>query len=219
MLDNLILITGHYGSGKTNLAVNLALDLRREGRDVAIADLDIVNPYFRTADFADLMEQNGVELLKSPFANSSLDVPSLNMALDAKMDAGGTFIIDVGGDDAGATALGRYSNRIKNHNYDMIYVVNKNRMQIQNPAEAALLLGEIEAASHLKATAIINNTHLAHETEPSIVLDSVEYANAVAEHCKLPLLYSTIRRDFYNDLENKEGFYPIDIHVDLPWYL
>ena len=218
-LSNLILVTGHYGSGKTNLAINLALDLKRQGRDVTIADLDIVNPYFRTADFEELTEQNGIELMKSDYANSSLDMPSLTMALDTKIEGGGTLIIDVGGDDVGATALGRYAPRLKKYSFDMLYVVNKNRLLIEDPAETAVLLEEIEVASRLKATAIVNNTHLAHETEPSIVLDSVEYAKAASAYCELPLLCSTIRRDFYNHLEDKTGFYPIDIHVDLPWYL
>ncbi|MCL2069021.1 MAG: P-loop NTPase, partial [Oscillospiraceae bacterium] len=122
-----IIVTGHYGSGKTNLAVNLALDLRKQGRSVTLADLDIVNPYFRAADFIGLAKANDIGMMFPPYANSNLDLPSLTIALGEKIGGGGTLIIDVGGDDAGATALGRYAPGLAGTDYDMIYVVNKNR--------------------------------------------------------------------------------------------
>jgi len=212
-----IIITGHYGCGKTNLAVNLALDLRRQGRSITLADLDVVNPYFRAADFAELAQANDIGLMIPPYAKSNLDLPSLTIALADKIDDEATLIIDVGGDDAGAIALGRYAPRLKDKNYDMIYVVNQRRMQVADPAEALVLLREIEAASRLRATHIANNTHLGRETTPQIVQDSVGYAKECAEQCGLPLLFSTMRRDFYEQMEDKQGFYPVDIHVDLPW--
>jgi hypothetical protein len=213
-----IIITGHYGSGKTNLAVNLALDLRKQGRSITLADLDVVNPYFRAADFAELAQANDIRLMIPPYAKSNLDLPSLTIALSDTIDSGCTLIIDVGGDDAGATALGRYAPRLNSAGYDMIYVVNRKRMQIADPEEALVLLREIEIASRLKATHVANNTHLGHETTPQIVFDSVQYAEECAKECGLPLLFSAMRRDLYDELEDKQGFYPIDIHVDLPWY-
>jgi energy-coupling factor transporter ATP-binding protein EcfA2 len=215
--SKIIVITGHYGSGKTNLAVNLALDLRKQGRGVTICDLDIVNPYFRVADFKGLAEDNGIELMLPPYANSNLDIPSLSIAPYTKFDGDGTLIIDAGGDDAGATALGRYAAKLADRQYDMLYVINRNRMQISEPKGALSLLREIETASRLKATYIVNNTHLARETTPKTVLDSIDYAKQCSSLCGLPLLFSTMRRDFYESAPHKQGLYPVDIYVDLPW--
>lgn len=101
------LITGHYGSGKTNFAVNLALSERKLGRTVTLVDLDIVNPYFRSADFASLLQEEGIGLVSPVYANTNLDIPALSGAVDAVFDNGGErVIIDVGGDDAGAHRSG-----------------------------------------------------------------------------------------------------------------
>ena len=108
-MKKITIITGHYGSGKTNLAVNLAMQAHREGRSVAVADLDIVNPYFRTADFKELFEENNINLIAPDFANSNLDIPSIQFDLEQIAKSEDCLIIDVGGDDAGAVALGRYA--------------------------------------------------------------------------------------------------------------
>ena len=111
-LNRIVIVTGHYGSGKTNLSVNLAMSLRAAGEEVALVDLDIVNPYFRSADFAALAEENGIRLIAPVYARSNLDIPALDGRLDAELDGGRRIVIDVGGDDAGAAALGRYSAHI-----------------------------------------------------------------------------------------------------------
>ena len=108
-LKRIIAVVGHYGSGKTNLAVNLAADLAASGRDVALADLDIVNPYFRSADFTAQMQAKGVEMIVPPYARSNLDIPALPARMDGAIDGGKTLVLDIGGDDAGAAALGRYT--------------------------------------------------------------------------------------------------------------
>ena len=108
-MKKITIITGHYGSGKTNLAVNLALRLADAGEKVTIVDFDIVNPYFRTADFAKLFEERGVTLAASMYANTSLDIPAISFDMERMAYEDGYLIIDVGGDDAGAIGLGRYA--------------------------------------------------------------------------------------------------------------
>ncbi|MCL2837414.1 MAG: cobalamin biosynthesis protein CobQ, partial [Defluviitaleaceae bacterium] len=127
MLDNFrrtVAVTGHCGSGKTNLSLNIALFLKKQGRKVTLADLDVVNPYFRSADFKELAAGKGIHLVAPAYAGSNLDVPSLTGELDARLGGENTVIIDVGGDDSGAYALGRYAPRIAGQPYDLIFVVN-----------------------------------------------------------------------------------------------
>ena len=104
-LKRIVVIVGHYGSGKTNLAVNLALDIKKKTKDVVLVDLDIVNPYFRSADFQTLMEKHGIEMITPTYAKSNLDIPALTGQLDAAICTQKHLIIDVGGDDAGACLL------------------------------------------------------------------------------------------------------------------
>ncbi|MEG2429922.1 MAG: P-loop NTPase, partial [Oscillospiraceae bacterium] len=122
------IITGHYGSGKTNVAVNLALQLKEQHEKVTIVDLDIVNPYFRTSDFTQMLSEKGIKVIAPVYANTNLDIPALPPSINSIFDNKDSFVIvDVGGDDAGAIALGQFSNRIKNSEYDMYYVINECR--------------------------------------------------------------------------------------------
>ena len=109
MLESRVtLFAGHYGSGKTNLAVNYARRLARDGRAVTLADLDIVNPYFRAKDSEALLRQEGIRLLSSPYANSNVDIPALPQEMYAVIDDRSRYaVLDIGGDDRGALALGR----------------------------------------------------------------------------------------------------------------
>lgn len=186
--QRITIVCGHYGCGKTNLALNLAL----EEAPCTLADLDVVNPYFRSSEYEALLEQNGVRLIKPVFAGTTLDTPTLSPALFSLFDdAAGRVLIDAGGDDAGVTALGGLSTQLTACGYEMIYVINQNRVLSQTPEEAAGLLKEIEAASRLKATGIVNNTHLGVETDLETLLEGLPFAQKTAELCGLPLLYST----------------------------
>ena len=196
MLNNrAIIITGHYGSGKTNIAVNLALEFADAGEKVCIIDLDIVNPYFRTADFDKLFEDKGIYLVAPQYANTNLDIPSLGFDLAALLRQYDRVVIDVGGDDAGAIALGQYSTVLKNFGYDMIYVVNSFRYLTSTPEEAIELLRDIELVSSLKATAVVNSSNLGAATTAEDVLGSVEYAKAAADAAGIPLLFTAAKRD------------------------
>ena len=213
-----VLITGHYGSGKTNLAVNLALDYRAGGEDVALCDLDIVNPYFRSSDFAQLADERGIELIAPPFAGSNLDMPTITGRLDAVLrQPGRRVVVDVGGDDAGAIALGRYARTLKEAGYEMLYVINASRPVIAHPADAVELLREIEGASRLSATAVVNNTHMCGYTDAASVEASAPYAQEVARLTGLPLAFTAARRDLTAHLSTPGDVYPVDIYVKLPW--
>ena len=164
----LTLFAGHYGSGKTNIAVNYAIALAKEGKQVCIADLDIVNPYFRTADSDKDLAAAGVTLISPQFANTNVDLPALPAeAYRLVQDKSIYGVMDIGGDDRGAYALGRYVPFIKEEgNYRMVFVANFCRPLTTTAEEALEVMREIENACSLQFTDIINNSNLGPETTP-----------------------------------------------------
>ena len=210
------IITGHYGSGKTNLAVNLALTQRQLGKSVTLVDLDIVNPYFRSADFSGLLGDAGIRMVSPVYANSNLDIPALSGAVDAVFDNGGDCVImDVGGDDAGAIALGRYAPAIARHDYALWYVVNRCRYLTQTPEEALEVMREIQAVSRLQPSGIANCSNLGEETTARIVEGSVPFAREVAALAGVPLCCTAYDRRL-GALQVPEP-YPVEIYVRKPW--
>ena len=199
------LLAGHYGSGKTNIAVNLAMKQKREGFDVTVADLDIVNPYYRTKDSEEELKAAGIPLISSPFANSNVDLPALPQELYRIVDETDThMVVDIGGDDRGAYALGRFAQKLKDENdYEMILVINKYRPLTADEKDAMAIMKEIEEAGHLPFTAIINNSNLGKETTAEDVLNSVPYAEKMAKDTGLPLLLTTVREDLLPELRGK----------------
>ena len=187
------IITGHYGSGKTNVSVNMALDLAEKGEKVTVVDLDIVNPYFRTADFKELFGEHNISLTVPTYANSNLDIPALGFDMNGIADREGYIIIDVGGDDEGAKALGRYR---------------------KVSTEALQLMYEIENASGMKCDGIINNTNLGRETDRDIVLGSVAYADEVCREAGLPLVAVTAEASYLDGIDKA---YPVNIYVKKLW--
>lgn len=218
--ERFIIICGHYGCGKTNLSINLALDLSRQGRQVTLVDLDIVNPYFRSSDYNQLLEEHQIQLIAPLFARTNVDMPALPAQMESIFSMPDrTVIVDVGGDDAGATSLGRYSRQVKElEEVGIYYVINRYRALTTKPEEAAALLGEIETASRLKATGIINNSHVQSLTTADNVLDSVGFAQKTAELLGLPLVMNTAPRALIPLLSHRvDSLYPIDIYVRPPW--
>ena len=201
----LTLFAGHYGSGKTNIAVNYALHLAKEGKQVCIADLDIVNPYFRTADSRQELESAGVELISPQFANSNVDLPALPaQAYKLVQDKRCYGIMDIGGDDRGAYALGRYIPFMKQENdYRMVYVANCYRPLTRTAAEALEVMQEIEAACGLAFTDIVNNSNLATETDVQTVLDSRDFIRELSGLSGLPVFMTTVRADLAEGLQGQ----------------
>ncbi len=208
------LLCGHYGSGKTNLAVNMALDLSKDHEKVVIADLDIVNPYFRTIDSAEDLREAGVKLVVSSYANSNVDIPALPQEMYSLVDDRSlTCIVDVGGDDRGAYALGRIAGAIREENdYDMFLVINRYRPLTPDAESTLEIMHEIEAAASLKFTGIINNSNLAAETEPETVLASVPYAEEVSRLSGLPLVMTGAEKNVADQLKGKiDNVFPLHL--------
>ncbi len=200
-----ILLAGHYGSGKTNIAVNIALNLKAEGRDVVIADLDIVNPYYRTKDSEEELKNAGIHLISSEYANSNVDVPALPQELYSIVDNKSTYaVMDIGGDDRGALALGRYTPYIlEENNYEMLFVVNQYRPLTRTVENTVEVMREIEQAGGLPFTGIINNSNLGVATTAEDVLATQSYAEGVSEMTGLPICATTVVESLYDAVSQK----------------
>lgn len=190
----------------------MALDLSRDHDRVVIADLDIVNPYFRSADSMKELSEAGVKLIASPYVNSNLDVPALPQEMYALVDDRSlTCVVDVGGDDQGAVALGRIAGRIAEENdYDMFLVINRYRPLTPDAESTVEIMHEIETAASLRFTGIINNSNLGALTDPQTVLSSLDYAREVSELSGLPLVFTSAEEGVAAQLESQvENLFPM----------
>lgn len=212
------LLCGHYGSGKTNVAVNLACELRKQYDRVALADLDIVNPYFRSKDSRGELEDLGIRLICSEYANTNVDIPALPQDMYAVTDDQDLrVILDVGGDDRGALALGRLTDTIVAENdYEMIAVINSARPLTHTPEDTVDVLREIEAAGRIRFTGIINNTNLGRETDEEVVLKSISYAEAISKQMEIPVVMTTVSAELFPKLQGKiENLFPLELQKKL----
>ena len=219
-IKRITVFSGHYGSGKTNVAVNYALWLKNYQDKVSIADLDIVNPYFRTKDSMNVLRENGVSLISSEFANSNVDVPALPPETYGVLQNKDIHaVIDVGGDDRGALALGRYSDAIvEDGDYELLFVINKYRPMTRNADLTLEIMAEIEYACHMKFTGIVNNSNIGDETTMEDVIDSVAYANDVSEKAGIPIKMTVVKSELYEKLSDKiENLMPIELYVRQSW--
>ena len=196
------LFAGHYGSGKTNIAVNYAMLLAAEGKQVCIADLDIVNPYFRTKDSESELTALGIRLISPRFANSNVDLPALPAeSYRLVQDKSCYGVMDIGGDDRGAYALGRFSGAIKAEgNYRMAFVVSKYRPLTSTVDDTVEIMREIESAAGLKFTCIVNNSNVGKETTREDVLGSIDFVEELCRATGLPLWMHTAERSVAEQL-------------------
>lgn len=219
-MKRVTLFAGHYGSGKTNLAVNWALKLSELGKKTMIADLDIVNPYFRTRDSERVLKEAGVRIVVSPFANSNVDVPALPQEMYAVSDDRSCHaVVDVGGDDRGALALGRLAPMLMEENdYEMFFVMNFFRPLTRTADDVMKVIREVETASHMKCTALINNSNLGALTTVDDVINTDCLASEAAALSSLPLAFTCIREDLAANAKGKiENLIPIKLHFRSEW--
>ena len=213
----IIIVCGHFGSGKTNVSVALALEFKKQGKNVTLIDIDTVNPYFRAADAKELMEKNGINCINPEFANTNVDVPSLTANIRSvfvsSKEENNVAIFDVGGDN-GAAALGQYKREFEECGYDMLCVVSKYRPLTENAEDTVAGIREIEYYARLKCTHIVNNSNIGEETTISDVEDSFDYCGEICRLSGLPEAFtSVVRSDFTDALAEKypnKDFFLID---------
>ena len=213
----LTIVTGHYGTGKTEFSVNLALALAREHPNVTLADLDIVNPYFRSRERKALLAQHGVTLISSSQACTDADVPSLPPQLLGLLDdPSRRGVLDIGGDPVGARVLARFRPRIAKEDHQLLFVLNANRPEVRQRDDAIRYLRSIEAVTGLSCTGIVNNTHLCGETTAEDIRKGALLAAAVSEETGIPLLCHTAFETLAGELGDLPLF-PIRIYMKKPW--
>lgn len=199
------IVCGHYGSGKTNVALNMAYEQKESGKDVSIADLDIVNPYFRTKDSIDELNRRGINLICSDYAGTNLDIPALPDEMYSITDnKHKSFVLDIGGDDRGALALGRLAPAIiKENNYSMIAIINMYRPLTRDTDSTVEVLREIEYAGGINFTAIINNSNLGTDTTAQDVIASLPYAEKISKTMNLPVIATSVNEKLKDELSGK----------------
>ena len=216
MSNHLIIVTGHYGSGKTEFAVNLAFRLAREGNEVMLADLDIVNPYFCSRERKDELAQQGIRLIASKGADS--DLPAINPEVYALFEPNVCGVMDVGGDAVGAQALGRFSQKIKTIEHELLCVVNFNRPETNTPEKAEAYLREIAYSARLPITGLVNNTHLDHETSEEDLLRGIRLTEELSEKTGIPVRYHAFEKRFSGRLRLPNALcFEMQLYMKKPW--
>lgn len=219
------IVCGHYGCGKSNFSLNLAIDRARKGRKVMLVDLDLVNPYFLSSGYKEKLEDMGITVIAPMFANTNVETPGLPANINMVFETDADVVMDVGGDDAGSIVLGRYARQLENVDYEMLYLVNKYRNLTATPEETVEIMKEIQSASRCKVGAVVNNSHLKYETTWETVEHSLAYAEEIAKLAEVPLWATTIPMFLYKDEKvqastekyGNANWYPVEIYVRAPW--
>lgn len=215
----LLIVTGHFGTGKTEFSVNLALALARAGEKVMMADLDIVNPYFRSRERREVLEAAGVRLITSSQDSENADMPSLPAEiLTVLEDRSYRGLLDIGGDPDGARVLARYQPKITAEDYQLLFVSNANRPEVRRAEDAISYLRCIEEVTGLTCGGIVNNTHLCGETTAEEILRGAELARDISERTGIPVLCHTAEERLIPELTAlAEPIFPITIQMKKPW--
>ncbi len=190
--EKITIIAGPFGAGKTNVAVNLAMDIATNGTKSRVADLDIVNPYFRSADNEKMLSEYGIETLIPEFANTNVDIPTLPNNYRLIFEGEGKSVADVGGDADGAAVLGLSHDDYVAAGYKMYFVYNRYRYVTAEPSGALEVMEAIKRSSGLEFHGVINNSNLGIETDEEAILKAIPYAEKFAEMASLPLLATTV---------------------------
>lgn len=197
------IITGHYGSGKTEFALNYALKLRSMGKKVALADLDVVNPYFRSRERETLLEEKGIELLGFLIKEHGMDLPAVSgNVMKAVVDETYDYVVDLGGDGAGARAFGSFRKSLNVEQCELLFVINAYRPETSDLMGVLAILKEIEGTLNMRVTGLINNTHLLWDTKEEDILIGEKLAKEVSDRLGVPIKYTAIKRELIENLKN-----------------
>ena len=215
----LFTVVGHFGSGKTEFAVNLALALRQKREQVALADLDVVDPYFRSRECEPLLKEKGIRLISSANTCRDADLPSMPAEVNVLLDNPAlTGVLDIGGDPSGARVLARYRRRIGENSAALLCVINANRPLSDTADKCIDYIRRIETACGMGVTALVNNTHCCHLTEVEDVLSGAEMAREVSEKTGIPILCHCAPRKIAADVP-LDHIFPMELFMKKPWEL
>ena len=213
------IVTGHYGSGKTEYAVNLALHLAQQQEYVALADMDIVNPYFRSYEQAKRLEDAGIRVIVTSCGGIA-DIPAINPeVMSIFQQEKWTGVLDIGGDPIGARVLARFAHQLNPSDFDLLFVLNANRPETKDVESALQYMQGIEAECRQKVTGIVNNTHLCGETTAEEILKGARLAHELSERTSLPVIHHAVQRKFVEQVQDQlsEPVLPMNIYMKKPW--
>lgn len=211
------LITGYYGSGKSEFAINLALKLKSEGKQVILADLDIINPYFRSVEAKQMLMSEGIEVVSTSF-DGQMDLPAVpGQVFSIFSEEGKMKIIDLGGDEEGARILGYLADELKETEFDFWYCLNHNRSETGTLEKALNILHRIETSSNQRITGIVNTTHLMQYTTKEDILAGVKFAETVCEAKQIPLVFNVVLESLVDEVSHLEKVLPIKTYLKKPW--
>ncbi|MDK2801818.1 MAG: hypothetical protein KFW09_00405 [Oscillospiraceae bacterium] len=209
---------GYYGSGKTNFAINYAINMKNKGYDILIIDLDIINPYYKIANYTKIFNKYGIEYIIPLCSNSTIDIPSLSPAIGMRLNNfKGIIIIDMGGDGAGSLAIGQYNNLIKSREYDMFYVFNLYRNHMTDGKNILKNILDIEKSSRLKVGYLINNSNIGDQTRLEDITCLSKQEFEIEKITNKKIIYRTINQKLLINDKKLDNFYPIDIYVKKIW--
>lgn len=217
------IIIGHFGSGKTEFAVNYAMKLAEKEEDVAICDLDVINPYFRSREKAEIMEDKGIKVISGASGhNANLAVPMVSAAIIGPIrDENCQTVLDVGGDIDGARTLARYRPHFNTENTDIFFVINANRPETQNVKAVAKYIEEMEESINMKVTGLISNTHMLKSTSIEDVVKGIELVNEVSEKLDIPIKYIVALEQVTRQIsdEYSDIMFPIKMYMREEWMM
>lgn len=219
------IITGHFGSGKTEFSINYCLFLKKYFEKVAAIDLDIINMYFRIREKMDFLESNGIEVYGSIMKKmQALDVPAIDpMILMPIENKDYQVVMDIGGNPKGSLSLGRYRELLSNTSYDHYFVINRNRPETKEVSDIIAFIKSTEAHSQTRVTGLINTTHMLKDTTKEDVLYGQEIVEKVSEMLNIPVVYTACIRSVAEELERensiKNEIFPIDLYFRDDWMI
>ncbi|RIV23117.1 ATP-binding protein [Alicyclobacillaceae bacterium I2511] len=214
------IVTGHFGSGKTEIALNYAVKLGQQRNRVCLVDMDIVNPFFCARDMGPQLESQGIRLISAQPNLSNAELAVISPEVMAIFnDPTYEVVVDVGGDDMGAVALGQFNRYFRKEPYDMSFVINKNRPLTSTQEGVTASIRSIENASRLKVTHLISNTNMSYETTVDDILRGDDFVSELAADLHIPHQYTVCRKDLLGGVDGRVRgeIFDIDVYMKTPW--
>ena len=216
-MNRITIVAGHFGSGKTEFALNYALHLKKTNENVTIVDMDTVNPYFRTKDAEQRLTEQGIRMISPQFANTNVDILSIPPDILSVFESSCAAVFDVGGDDEGAIVLGVYEKLIRESGYEMLFIMNPKRPFTETPQQALEMMSAIEQVSRLKFTGIVNTANLMEETTPQLVAEGEQVVKETARLANLPFLYTAATAENLALISEPKTGFPIELLLKKPF--